>query len=104
MPATNSQSKTRLQDAADLSDIRDDLAALKSDVANLVTGVTSTGRQVAQEGFSSAMHRATDAMHCTKDSARKAHQKMEETVTMHPLSSLAIAFAVGAVIGRIMHK
>lgn len=107
MSATNAQGQTaknRLQEAADLSDIRDDLAALKSDVAELFGGVTTTGKQVAREGMSSAFQRASDALHCSKDSARRAHQQVEKTVTMHPLSSLAIAFAVGALIGRVLRR
>ncbi len=96
--------KNRLSEAADISDIRDDLATLKSDVADLLSGVTSTGKQVAREGMSSVLHRASDALHSSKDSAMKAHHQIEKTVTMHPLSSLAIAFAVGAVIGRVMRR
>jgi len=85
---------------ASVSDVRQDLAALKSDAADCAVGVAEAGMEAIRSGAETLRETA----HTARDTARKAHESLNESISHRPTTSVLLAFALGAVIGRVFAR
>lgn len=74
-----------------LSEVKSDVATLTKDASRLVHGI---------EG--AAVEKVNEIAERSKDELVHAHEKIKEFVGERPLTSLAIALGVGAIIARMM--
>ncbi len=89
---------------ASISDIKGDVQTLKRDLTDMASGVASEGRAAVQHGYERASERAHDMMNKGKEEVERAHDSLAEYVSKRPITSLAIAFGVGAVLARLMRR
>ena len=77
----------------DLETVATDLAALKKDVATLIAHI---GTDTADRARSAAQGAATQA--------GKGAQILSREVDTHPMTALAVAFAIGFVANRLLMR
>jgi ElaB/YqjD/DUF883 family membrane-anchored ribosome-binding protein len=87
---------TRMNDHAQLQDVRNDLRELRRDVTDLISGLAESGREGAQDKINRARDTAQDIAERGRERAHEAHDEVSKRVADRPLTSLAIAFGAGA--------
>jgi ElaB/YqjD/DUF883 family membrane-anchored ribosome-binding protein len=99
MKSTHNGSRMRTKDPLEL--VREDIAAIRSDLASLVGDRLATLQGRARETVSVATDGLQDGLQCAADFARQraesAHKQLGQAAGTHPLTTIAIAVAVGAV-------
>lgn len=105
--ATTSSNTDSSNFKQDLRDLGDGVGIIKDDVKNLAGSAMNAARhgvtelkQTAHDVAGTAKEKLTYA----KDAAAEATQSMKECVSRNPLTSLAIATAVGLVIGVLVYR
>lgn len=76
---------------APMHEMKSDVAALRTDASRLVHGI---------EGV--AVEKLNEITERSRDEIAKTHDKIKEFVGQRPITSVAIALGVGAILARIM--
>jgi len=76
---------------APLHEMKSDVAALRTDASRLVHGI---------EGV--AVEKLNEITERSRDEIARTHEKIKEFVGERPITSIAIALGVGAILARIM--
>ncbi|HVO16612.1 MAG TPA: hypothetical protein VMV26_15450 [Alphaproteobacteria bacterium] len=84
----------------ELTALRDDLSALKEDLAGLAASVGG----VAAAGGRAAYDRVKDQAAKTRDQATRAAAAVGEEIEARPLTSVAIAFGAGFLLGKLLER
>ena len=95
---------------AELDTLREDLSVLRRDVGALLKALRDTGAEQAVEAGNNvkeeAMHRMEqikEAFGSAKDAGRRLCKQAHRKLGDKPVTSVLAAFAVGVVIGRLLH-
>jgi len=95
---------TKTETTADTAKLQADVDALRKDLAE----VTKTRRTMAGEGAQTRTQAAAERIREVSDQARDrfdhAREVAVERVRERPLSSVAVTFGVGLLIGRLLQK
>lgn len=97
MAANTQQDET---DEANTDELKAELARLKSDVAQLTDTMKDLAGQKANRGRASAAQAAENS----REHARDALGNLGHEISERPLTSLATAFSVGFIIGKLMER
>lgn len=81
-------------------DLQAQLNALRSDFAELTKTVKTLSTSYAQHG----QERLKDTAHRAQEQFKESLGHVQGEVEQHPLSSLAIAFGVGLIIGKLLDR
>lgn len=84
----------------DYATLRDDVDALRKDLANL----TEKMRGMSGERFESARAQAREAAQRVRDRGQAAVDEVGHRIEERPLTSVAVAFGVGMLIGRLLDR
>lgn len=103
MPKRN-RMKSAQSDHANLDDVKSDIATLRADVSDLIHGLAESGIEIARTGADNATDAVSRAAESAREHAHDAHEQLRESVSERPITSLAVAFGVGALIGRFMAR
>jgi ElaB/YqjD/DUF883 family membrane-anchored ribosome-binding protein len=88
----------------DVAALRADLDALRGDLGQLVrTLKTRTGNRAESE-LDALRHRLERLAGDVQSSGRETAQRVEAQIEERPFASVAIAFAVGLVLGRLFDR
>jgi len=82
------------------ANLRDDLDALRKDVAKLSEDV----RSIAGDRIGAARDRARDTANWARERGEAAANEVGHRIEERPLTSVAVAFGVGMVIGRLLDR
>ncbi len=82
------------------ANLRDDLDALRKDVSKLTDDV----RGIASERVSAARDRARDTAYRARDRGEAVASEVGHRIEERPLTSVAVAFGVGMLIGRLLDR
>lgn len=85
---------------ASADELRAELARLKSDVSQLTDTVKNLAEQKATDGRESA----AQAAERSREHARDALGNLGHEISERPLTSVATAFSVGFVIGKLIER
>lgn len=87
---------------SDIDAVRDDVAALKQDVADLVKHLKNGTNGVAHDAANRLREKAGEVYDDLEDRSRRTTAAARHQVEEHPLTAIAIAFAVGFIGGRLL--
>jgi len=101
--------------AKEIDAVKDDVGALRSDIEKLVKTLSDDATSRSQQAMNAAKEAAAEYAAAAKDTAAEyasaAKEKTKEGVAVtekkieeNPFTSVAAAFGVGLVLGRIMSK
>lgn len=85
---------------ADLEELTAEIAQLKSDVAEIAQTISRLSVDLAAQGRDSFK----DAAEQSRDKAREAVNGLEHEIRSRPLTSVATAFGVGFVLGKLLDR
>ena len=95
----------------ELETLRGDLSTLRSDVKKLTEDLSraaQTGATVASEEAQAEMRRLRadldDLYHRAMSKGQASLESVEEHVERNPLTSLAVAFGVGLLLGKLLDR
>lgn len=91
---------TRSSNAKSESELGDDFETLKSDFASLRDDLKHMLESALGEGKSSAKA----AKHRVEEKIEKTSDSLEESITQNPFASVAIAAAVGVILGFFFRR
>lgn len=80
---------------ADIKQLREDVARLREEISKLGRDSYGTARRAASEGVEELRARGEAAMQGLRDNAREVEDQLMTTVREKPITSLAVAAAVG---------
>lgn len=84
----------------DVEELKSEFAELKSDISKL----TETIKKLYGDAASEGRDRARDAAARSKDRARETVGAFEEEIASRPLTSVAAAFGVGFILGKLLDR
>ena len=84
----------------DVEDLRNEFAELKSDVSKLTETLKKLYGDTAEEGRA----RARRAAERSRERARETYGAFEEEIGERPLTTIAAAFGIGFVIGKLLDR
>ena len=84
----------------DFNALKNDLDALRSDIAKL----SDTVRGIAGDGVQSATARVRETAGRVRDSGAAMTEEFGHRIEERPLLSVAVAFGVGMLIGRLLDR
>lgn len=90
--------------AKEIDAVKNDVGALRSDIEKLVKTLTSDARSKGADALNSAKENINDYAHTAKEKTREGVAATEKKIEENPFTSVAAAFGVGLVLGRIMSK
>lgn len=88
------------QNEANVEELKAELARLKSDVSQLTDTVKNLAGQKATRGRESA----AQAAERSREHARDALGNLSHEISERPLTSVATAFSVGFIIGKLIER
>jgi ElaB/YqjD/DUF883 family membrane-anchored ribosome-binding protein len=101
---TKSESRIERDLKSDIDSIRSDLDVLRKDIGMVLERIKGTASNRAEteiQALQQRIHRIADEVQASgRDSLRAIEERIEE----RPLVSLAMAFAVGLVLGRLFDR
>lgn len=81
-------------------ELQKQLNALREDFASLTNTLKDMSSDYAQHGQA----RVKDAADKVQQQARDSYGRVQSEVESHPMSSVAIAFGIGLVLGKILDR
>ncbi len=91
--------------------LREDMTDLRRDMGDVASKWQEKGRAAAAEAGHTLKERASEqaehlkhAWEVTRDRSRQGIERTEQTIHDHPWTSIAIAFGVGLVIGKLLDR
>ncbi len=84
----------------DLKELKDEYASLKSDLSKISDTLTKLAHDGADEGRA----RIRSAVGHSRDQAKETLGTIEREIEERPVTSLAVAFGVGFVLGKIFSR
>lgn len=101
--------------AKEIDAVKDDVGALRSDIEKLIKTLSEDSKSRSQQAIDAAKQAAAEYATAAKDTASEyasvAKEKTkvgvavtEQKIEENPFTSVAAAFGVGLVLGRIMSK
>jgi ElaB/YqjD/DUF883 family membrane-anchored ribosome-binding protein len=100
----NSDEATATTVREDLDQLRADLKSVMEAVGKLNSDASAVAREKAARAASNIGRKAEDIYEDLKSEGERATRLLANAVNEHPYSSLAIALAVGIVIGRSLDR
>jgi len=94
--------KTRSAD--DLDAVRADVAALKKDLGDLIKHLKSGTNGAAHQAAERMREKAGEVYEDIEDRGRRTTAAARHQVEEHPLTAVALAFAVGFIGGRLLSR
>lgn len=84
----------------EMEQVKAELSKLKSDLSDITSSLRDLSEHKATQGRESVKHAAHNAW----EPASKAIDGAESEISHHPLSSVALSFGVGMMLGKVMSK
>lgn len=88
----------------DVEAIRADLDALRKDLAGVVEAIKGTAQGRADSEVEALQERLNKLADDVQAGGREGLRAVEQQIEERPLASLAVAFAVGMVLGRLFDR
>jgi ElaB/YqjD/DUF883 family membrane-anchored ribosome-binding protein len=88
----------------DFDSLRSDVDALRKDLGSLVSTLRNTAGNRAEAELDAIRQRVTTLAHDVQATGQQQLRRAERTIEEQPLMSVAIAFATGLVVGRLMNR
>ncbi len=86
------------RDHASLTDVKQDVTALTHDAADYAKGIAETGVDAVKSGAEAI----ADTGRRAAEAARRTQRQVTGYVSDHPMTSVLIAFGVGAIMARLL--
>ena len=106
MAETTSRSESRIERdlKSDVDSIKSDLDTLRKDLATVLERIKGTATSRAETEIQALQKRINKIADDVQVSGREGLRAVEERIEERPLVSLAMAFAVGLVLGRLFDR
>lgn len=95
----------------DLEQLKADLAKLRGDMGQVISSMVglsrkgaSTARDAAQTGIDQGIEQLHRRYRLMRKRTNRAADSLAETLSDRPLASVAVAFGVGMLLGKIMSR
>lgn len=88
----------------DIEQLKADLARLRDDMSQLVNSVVGLGKRRATTAKDKAQESLEDTYSAMREGTSRAADSLADTMTDRPLTSIAVAFGIGVLMGKIMGK
>lgn len=88
----------------ELESVKADLGALRLDMEKLVSAMTSAASEKSQEALSATKEGLSDIADTAQKRGADGVAYAESQIEQNPLMSVAAAFGVGLVIGKLLDK
>ena len=89
---------------SDMDSIRSDIDTLRKDVSAVLSRIKGTATNRAETELQALQKQINRIAGDVQASGREGMRALEERIEERPLVSLALAFAVGLVIGRLLDR
>ncbi len=89
---------------SDVDAIKADIDVLRKDLAKVLEGIKGTATSRAESEIQALQRRINRIADDVQSSGREGLRAVEEHIEERPLVSLAMAFAVGLVLGRLFDR
>lgn len=90
--------------AKEIDDVRADLDALRKDIGKLSDSLSSNLAGSAAQVAENARARAGEAVSAASDKARSGAEFVGQKVEERPVTSMAVAFGAGLLIGKLLKR
>ena len=101
---TTSESRIERDLKSDIDSIRSDLDVLRKDIGVVLERIKGTASSRAETEIQALQQRINRIADEVQASGRDSLRAIEERIEERPLVSLAMAFAVGLVLGRLFDR
>jgi ElaB/YqjD/DUF883 family membrane-anchored ribosome-binding protein len=101
---TRSESRVERDLKSDIDSIKSDLDTLRKDLATVLERIKGTAASRAETEIQALQKRINKIADDVQVSGRESLRAVEERIEERPLVSLAMAFAVGLVLGRLFDR
>jgi ElaB/YqjD/DUF883 family membrane-anchored ribosome-binding protein len=101
---TRSESRVERDLKSDIDSIKSDLDTLRKDLATVLERIKGTATSRAETEIQALQKRINKIADDLQVSGRESLRAVEERIEERPLVSLAMAFAVGLVLGRLFDR
>jgi len=101
---TRGESRTERDLKSDIDSIKSDLDTLRKDLATVLERIKGTATSRAETEIQALQKRINKIADDVQVSGRESLRAVEERIEERPLVSLAMAFAVGLVLGRLFDR
>lgn len=96
--------KTRTNGNAELDAVREDLAALRQDFASLLAHLKDGSGGIAEEAAGRLREKAGALYDDIGERGQRSAEAVRHQVEEHPLTAIALAFALGYIGGRLFSR
>jgi len=106
MAETTTRGESRIERdlKSDIDSIKSDLDTLRKDLATVLERIKGTATSRAETEIQALQKRINKIADDVQVSGRESLRAVEERIEERPLVSLAMAFAVGLVLGRLFDR
>jgi ElaB/YqjD/DUF883 family membrane-anchored ribosome-binding protein len=102
--STKTESRTERDLKSDIDAIRSDIDVLRKDLTNVLGRLKGTASSRAEAEVQALQRRINKIADDVQSSGREGLRAVEEQIEERPLVSLAMAFALGLVLGRLFDR
>lgn len=102
--STKSESRSERDLKSDVDAIRSDIDTLRKDLAAVLDRIKGTATSRAEAEIQALQKRINKIADDVQTTGREGLRAVEERIEERPLVSLAVAFAVGLVLGRLFDR
>jgi ElaB/YqjD/DUF883 family membrane-anchored ribosome-binding protein len=95
---------TQKVETAQLDDLKDDLRALRKDLDKLVRAIGKDAESMGRDTLEDARKRVKELASNARERSLEGVSAAEAQIEQNPFTSIATAFGVGLVIGRLLHR
>jgi len=89
---------------ATLEQLRKDMDAVRADIGALTETLRSATGTLADDAVRHVTDGAARANAAVRNGAKAAHETANKNITENPLTSVAVAFGIGMVIGKLLDR